>query len=366
MLRTNAFKSQCLLYLTLCVCAALFLPMSVSVQAATDLPTVATPAQQAAAAAAVGSSLWDQKRWPEVETAFREAVRLQPANGAYSWNLGVSLYQQKKWPEAEQFFREAVRLQPENARYQDWLGITLNRQKKHGEAETHHREAVRLSPSNAAYQNNLGNDFYNQGFWPDAQNSYREAVRLEPSNKEYQQNLRDATDKFILQPTGDLKVGQKAPRSQIGIVNCIIFVDNAMLPWFQDSVLYQTEYLQDMFALTGIRFVVYSPDNLDNRRLYLKFIGSSIKVPQERVSDQGWAFGTPSIFVTDAQGYLTYVQIGWGDNDTNTPWVANSMAKYLSTILSPDKKKLIKGMTEKDDATFAKQCDAIRDDVSQR
>lgn len=177
-------------------------------------PTVATPAQQAAVAAAIGRSLWEKNRWPEVEIAYREAIRLQPAEWAYSRNLGIALEQQNKWPGAETAFREAVRLKADSADDQGWLGLALSRQNKWAESEISFREAVRLSPNDAENQHNLGAALQSQEKWVDAQSAYRNAVSLKPDNKVYQSDLYTATQNVPqLSPPQLLLLGKQEDRA---------------------------------------------------------------------------------------------------------------------------------------------------------
>ena len=68
-----------------------------------------------------GFGLFGQKKYAEAETAFREAVRLEPYNAAYHYNLGTSLNAQNKFDEAEKEIDLASRLAPNEETYKKSL-----------------------------------------------------------------------------------------------------------------------------------------------------------------------------------------------------------------------------------------------------
>ncbi len=70
------------------------------------------------------------KRYPEAEAAFREAIRLDPANADAHGNLGIVLGELKRYREAEAAFREAIRLDPANADAQSALAWVLAERKR--------------------------------------------------------------------------------------------------------------------------------------------------------------------------------------------------------------------------------------------
>jgi tetratricopeptide (TPR) repeat protein len=65
---------------------------------------------------------------PARESAYREAIRIDPGNAEAHNGLGKALNSQERFPEAETAYREAVRLDPRNATYHDDLGVALAEQ----------------------------------------------------------------------------------------------------------------------------------------------------------------------------------------------------------------------------------------------
>jgi len=70
-------------------------------------------------------------------------------------DAGRALYAQNKFAEAETAFREAVKLDPHNALYHHNLGTALNAQQKYVEAEKEVELAVGLAPNEQTYRKNL-------------------------------------------------------------------------------------------------------------------------------------------------------------------------------------------------------------------
>ena len=53
-----------------------------------------------------------RERYTEAEAAYREAIRLGPADASTHSNLGNVLYALERYAEAEAAYREAIRLDP--------------------------------------------------------------------------------------------------------------------------------------------------------------------------------------------------------------------------------------------------------------
>ncbi len=133
--------------------------------------------------------LYEEKKYSEAATNYKEAIRLDPKNDTYYNKLGNSLFGQEKYSEAETEFRLAVRLDPNEAVYQHNLGDALYNQKKYAEAVTFFNEAIKLNPNNDDYYNKLGNTLYGQENYSQALSQYKVAIRLSPTTAVYQYNL---------------------------------------------------------------------------------------------------------------------------------------------------------------------------------
>jgi len=103
----------------------------------------------------VGADVWTQvgllcatqRKMPEAERAFRQLVRLQPANPrAFGW-LGNALGEQNKLADAVPFFLTASRLNPADCEIEFNLALTLARLGRRDEAAEHYRQALRINPN---------------------------------------------------------------------------------------------------------------------------------------------------------------------------------------------------------------------------
>ena len=87
-----------------------------------------------------------QGRHEEAESAFREAVRLNPNNATYYRVLGVALAYLKQWEDAAVAYRKALQVDPELADAHHNLGAALVNLNQPKEAIRAFENAVRLNP----------------------------------------------------------------------------------------------------------------------------------------------------------------------------------------------------------------------------
>jgi tetratricopeptide (TPR) repeat protein len=122
--------------------------------------------------------------FPELEAAFREAMRLAPGNAkAHSGPADAvgAQYRIEEIDEAEAGYREAIRLDPGQADAHYFLGMLLNVTERHEEAEAAYREAIRLDPGQADAHIFLGMLLFFISYrLPEAEAAFREAIRLDP------------------------------------------------------------------------------------------------------------------------------------------------------------------------------------------
>ncbi len=128
----------------------------------------------------LGYVLLGKGRLDEAIAEFREAIRLQPENGAAHHNLAGALHGEGRLDEAIAEFREAIRLQPDRATARHDLATALRQEGRLDEAIAEYREVIRLQPENGAARDNLASALRQEGRLDEAIAEYRRAIRLEP------------------------------------------------------------------------------------------------------------------------------------------------------------------------------------------
>jgi superkiller protein 3 len=126
-----------------------------------------------------GDSLYDQHRYAEAETAYRNAVTADPQLARAHMGIGRTLNRLHRYHEAESACREAIRLDPSSAHAHASLGAALNGLDRYQEAEKACTEAIRLDSGLASAYNNLGVVLVNMHRYPQAETALREAIHLD-------------------------------------------------------------------------------------------------------------------------------------------------------------------------------------------
>jgi superkiller protein 3 len=88
----------------------------------------------AAALNVEGIQLLTSRNYQKAETAFREAIRLDPSEAEFYNGLGVALVEQDKLEEAIAEYRQGIRIDPSHAMAHGNLGLALQKQGKREEA----------------------------------------------------------------------------------------------------------------------------------------------------------------------------------------------------------------------------------------
>lgn len=114
------------------------------------------------------------------ESAYRNAILLQPEN--LDWRLGLarSLFRQQKFHEAAQLCDELIRRNPQRVDF--WL-LQANAfvgMREARRAAENFEFVRRLGGATVEMLNTLGDIYVNEGIWDMAANRYREAIRLKP------------------------------------------------------------------------------------------------------------------------------------------------------------------------------------------
>jgi len=138
------------------------------------------------------------RRFDEAAAVARMAVAFHRGLGRAHHTLGMSLLKGGKFAEAETAFAEAVQIDP--GAVDTWINRGVA-QKETGDftaAEASYRQALALAPSDPIVHNNLANVLAAAGRTPEAVALYRAAVDLDPSYADAKANLglalRDAGD----------------------------------------------------------------------------------------------------------------------------------------------------------------------------
>jgi len=138
----------------------------------------------------LGYFLWVKaKRLPEAEAEYRQAIRLQPTNGAHHAQLGGILVSLQQMSEAEREAREAIRLDPNGHAGHRVLGVIIYAKSDWAGAEVEFRQALRLNPLESSYHYNLSLALRMQKKWAEAEAEAREALQREPNNASYKSQL---------------------------------------------------------------------------------------------------------------------------------------------------------------------------------
>lgn len=130
-----------------------------------------------------------QGKQEEVETAYRNALRLDPGNVLIHRNLGDLLVAAARHADAEQAYRGALALQPDDADTHFKLGLVLAELRRTTEAVDAYRNALSLRPAFPDAYNNLGNLLKGMLQYTEAENAYRQALLLQPATAAAHSNL---------------------------------------------------------------------------------------------------------------------------------------------------------------------------------
>jgi tetratricopeptide (TPR) repeat protein len=132
----------------------------------------------------LGWVLLDRQKFPDAETAFRDAIRLAPDQASSQYlGLAKALQEQKKPAAAIECLREAIRLDPHYYSAHDNLGWMLIAEEKFAEAEAEFRECVRLKPHASAPYWGLGKALFMHEKFAEAESALRDTIHREPNHR---------------------------------------------------------------------------------------------------------------------------------------------------------------------------------------
>ena len=132
----------------------------------------------------LGFALENQRRYPEAEIEYKQALRTNPNSSDIHTALGRAFGYQRKFDESEAEFRQAIRIDPNYHHAYNGLGMTMNEQKRYAEAETALKEALRIDPTFAEARSNLGFAIFFQGRYSEAETLFRQTLATDSRSAE--------------------------------------------------------------------------------------------------------------------------------------------------------------------------------------
>ena len=138
-----------------------------------------------------GLVLEKEGRLHEAESAYQEALRLNPSYSEAQSNLGNVWRSQGKLKEAAQAFQTVIQITPSSVEAHNNLGVVLKELGDLHKAIDEYRAALTLNPGHAEALNNLGVALKEQGKLEEAKISFQQALSHKPhyANAQYHLGL---------------------------------------------------------------------------------------------------------------------------------------------------------------------------------
>jgi tetratricopeptide (TPR) repeat protein len=148
-----------------------------------------TPGFEAARQTALGIVLTAARRPAEAETAFRAALRDDPASVSAMQELFALLDGQDRAADLEPLLRTGLKRTPAPAMFHNWLGLVLKRRGDLRGAEMQFRQTLEVSPDLVGALANLGGLYLQEGRVPEAVSALESALDRDARNVEARTNL---------------------------------------------------------------------------------------------------------------------------------------------------------------------------------
>ncbi len=126
----------------------------------------------------LGVIAYQTGRFDEAVTLIKKAIRANPAEASYHYNLALAHRALGRTDEARRSYEQAVKLQPRYADALNNLGVLLREQGKHAEAAACYRRVIGFNPGHVDAINNLGAALRDLGQGAEALACCRQAVAL--------------------------------------------------------------------------------------------------------------------------------------------------------------------------------------------
>jgi tetratricopeptide (TPR) repeat protein len=108
---------------------------------------------------------------------------VQPRTAAQHIDWGVALFREKRYPDAQKEFMEALRLNPSNALAANNVGYTYAKMERFDEAIKWFDKTLQLDPRRAIAHANLGDAYVSVGRPDAARREFEKYLELQPSAK---------------------------------------------------------------------------------------------------------------------------------------------------------------------------------------
>jgi tetratricopeptide (TPR) repeat protein len=129
----------------------------------------------------IGLANFYLKQYREAETAYRQAIKLDPYNAADAYYaLGLNYRDWGQFDDEIAAYKNVIRLRPDYANAYDRLGQRYVQLKKYPEGIEAFRQLIMLKPGDAGAQNNLGEAYAAATRNDEAVETFRQAIRLKP------------------------------------------------------------------------------------------------------------------------------------------------------------------------------------------
>ena len=129
-----------------------------------------------------GNKLYGEKKYEEAADAFEKAIKLNPENWGYFFNLGLAFKNIKNQEKAQISFLKALELNPESYGCNVEMGEALAKVGKHKEAKPYYQKAADKNPEEPDVFYNFGVVLINLGESAEALKAFEKAVQL---NEDY-------------------------------------------------------------------------------------------------------------------------------------------------------------------------------------
>jgi tetratricopeptide (TPR) repeat protein len=133
----------------------------------------------------------DDKQDKEIETAFRQAMAIDPHDLYAYFHLGDFLQKRGRYTEAEETYRQIIIKDPNSAAAYSSLGLLLHEKlERYPEAEEAYRQAINKDSNCAIAYYNLGLLFHEKlDRYAEAEEAYRQAIAKAPNDVAAYYNL---------------------------------------------------------------------------------------------------------------------------------------------------------------------------------